>query len=148
MTNSQAQPKPQKFSLAQVNKEIAELEKGIQPTTIKEVNKVLVYIATTMRCVLPPRAALIPYYDILKDYPADLLQVAAREYIKRSTYQKFPLVGDLISKIEDDLNERKRWLRNRKQNKNYHNQPTIKYYQPQNNKNTKSFPSRIEKLFK
>ena len=133
--------------MALANKEIAELKRGVEPTTIKEVNKVLAYIAATMRCTLPHRTALIPYYDILKDYPADLLQAAAKEYIKKSTYQKFPLVGDLVTKIEIDLAERKACLRNREKTVKYYNEPTIKYHQPQTSRHIKSTPERIAKLF-
>lgn len=81
-----------------------------------------------MRCKLPSREALITYYDILKDYPADLLESAGREYIKTATYQKFPLVGELTEKIEEELKDRKREIFSLKKTRQWHEEPTIKLY--------------------
>ncbi len=92
-------------------------EEKLRPAGIKQVAKMLTVMASVMQLgdgKVPQKDVLIKYYDILKEYPVDLLDMAMNEYIRTCTYNKFPLIADLTTQMDELWNMRKKARRDTK----------------------------------
>lgn len=90
--------------------QLAMHEEKLRPAGMTKVGKMLTVLASSMSLSdgkVPPRDVIIKYCEQLQKYPVDLLDLAMNEYLKKTTYHKFPLIGELVSEIEDMYNARK-----------------------------------------
>lgn len=83
------------------------INEQLRPAGIDQVQRMLTVLAATMQCKMPPQEALLKYFDILKEYPVDLLDFAMNEYLRKSTYQKFPLIAELTTEMDEQMQLRR-----------------------------------------
>lgn len=59
----------------------------------------------------PGEDALLLYYELLGEIPADLLSVAVAKILREYRWNKFPKIADFIEAVRKETEERKRVLR-------------------------------------
>jgi hypothetical protein len=102
-------PAEQRSELFEVQIEAA--EQSLRPAGKEQVGRMLAVIAATQQCKLPSQEALLKYYDILSQYPVDLLDIASNEFLRKCTYQKFPLISELTTEVHELLELRRSRLK-------------------------------------
>ena len=126
---------------------ISRASSQLKPAGNDYVEKLLTTIAVTQQCKIPAPEALLKYFDLLSDYPEDLLHMAGNYFLTHCTYQKFPLISELTTEIEEILQNRKRNLRDLEiSQQDYINPVKINNYQSHNRMKKLSGSSALKSL--
>lgn len=95
----------------------------LEPAGNDYVEKLLTTIAVTQQCKMPAEEALLKYFDLLSQYPPDLLHMAGNDYLIKCKYQKFPLISEITADINEIWEMRKKALKETIQSRDSYRNP-------------------------
>jgi len=88
---------------------------NVKRSTNEEVAKMLSVVSAMIGCEIPPTAVLAKYIEMLSEFPADLIEIAGNEVLRKHKWNNFPKLAEFIEPVEELLKARQLVLRSTKQ---------------------------------